>query len=84
MNISKFLVAATFLLGGVLGTSSSIQAGYICKETWRGTECSGWINGQTVKSTTKETWRGLETNGTVGGKSFKVICRETWRGTECD
>ncbi len=84
MNISKLLVAATFLLGGVLGIFSSVQAGYICRETWSGTECSGWINGQKVKSITRETWSGLETNGTIGGKSFKVICRETWSGTECD
>ena len=84
MKISRFLVAAAISLGGVAGISSSIEAGYTCRETWRGTECSGSVNGQTVDTVTRETWRGLETTGTVGGKSYNVTCRETWRGTECD
>ena len=84
MKISNLMVTAAISFGSVLGVSSSVQAGYTCRDTMLGRQCSGELNGQSVNTTTRDTMLGRETTGTVGGEPYNVTCRETMLGTECN
>ncbi|WP_152557575.1 MULTISPECIES: hypothetical protein [unclassified Prochlorococcus] len=86
MKISKFLVAAAILFGGVSGIASSARSRFECKdEGVYGISCYGTIHWRRVFMGIYPGSRGITINGSIDGAPFSVTCASTSiRGAKCN